>query len=322
MQGINITTPPEGIIEDENFYYIKDFSLVGFKISNPYCNFYFLCNTNTDNILVRTSFLMNEREMDLQYLNFPMHDIINIEKYKDIKAKSVAITFSKFDDSNSYYSTFDPDEFVDHNAICYGLRKSEKHEDIKTKFVVNMDTFIRISLLKSQVNLRIPMNIAIDSDAALNGIGSRIYELSGLKFIGSDTASNIVRGMNTPDSSVEAHGVFAFFSAHIGLKSKLIILPLQKLKDQIVISAIDGKKMIDLYKNNTMFIDMRFFGIMHWILKDNTKKDVVYLLDINGNELDMYIDTENEIEDSPIMDPYRYVYKEKDKNANSTINLR
>ena len=141
-------------LADETFV---DFSIIGFKRSNKnsVLDFYYLfLNDKKEFFVMKNSFLIDRDKIDdeMAYLNHPIHETININKYDQYRSWTVNKIMSNCNSGNSFYSDFVAEEIVNNeiaicNAIQYNLSKKQQLK----QFVIPIKIYMKLQIIKNSV---------------------------------------------------------------------------------------------------------------------------------------------------------------------------
>jgi len=295
----------EDAINDGEFK-VKDFAFVGFNILDERNDsldgvefFFYLSDDKDDTYLIKNSFIFGDnRDMDLEFLNSPIHDTINLNKQAKSNEERLSELLLDIADDKQYYSSFkaisvgkDCDDIK-----CIGVHTDKDSKQHKIEFSLPFNVYCRIHILKNQMLYNIPINVFIDQDPAYSKVN--LHQNCNLSYIGCDTSYSTQ--------------ILTFYSLSDILGRKMgLISPIKALNDRILTSNIlDKEKFVTMYQNKMAIVNMTKIFIVDWVDgKEFVKRVCVYLREENKVDIFML----GNAEDCILMKPYDMVYG-KDNN--------
>src|SRR5574344_1281424 len=132
-----------------------DFSIMGFKRSRDKKKidiYYLFADQTREFHIVKESFLLDQNNLDneMAYLNHPIHETIDMDKYPEFKKEAVRKTMEKCNASNSYYCEFSTEEILNNDiAVCLGIQYALNNIQQITRFVIPMNIYMKIQIIKN-----------------------------------------------------------------------------------------------------------------------------------------------------------------------------
>lgn len=274
-----------------------DFSIIGFKTSkdNKILDFYYLFNDDEKEFyIIKNSFLMDKNKIDdeMAYLNHPIHETININKYDQYRSWTVSKIMSNCNSGNSFYSEFIAEEIINNEiVICNAVQYNLSQKQQLKQFVIPIKIYMKLQIIKNSVLFKLPINPSIDRDIFKN---IKIKKVNSVDYIGSEFYNNkgFINYYSLKNSDDTITGIF---------------LTVNDTNKKLFKKNISLKQFSSLYKDYFQ-LDMRNLLILDWIDKDSNKKQFVtlYKSNIENNTLIFYITNDSMVE-SIISNPYKYI---------------
>lgn len=274
---------------DVNFV---DFSILGFKRSEDKKKldiYYLFVSEIKEFHLIRESFLLNENNIDdeMAYLNHPIHDTINIDKYTLFKKDSIRKIMEKCNAINSYYCEFEAINIINRDVvICEGIQFTLNNIQQITNFIIPLHIYMRIQIIKNSIIFKIPIDASIDNNSLYDNI--KIIDVSEIKYLGSEFYNG--------------EGFINYYSLKQKNNSIGICLPVVNNKKIIFKKNITLKQFNSLYKE-TFQVNRRNMIILDWAKDKSQIKLLCLIYRTNNNPIKYYL-LKGEIQDSIILNPY------------------
>lgn len=271
-----------------------DFSILGFKRSNDKKKidmYYLFKNQEKEFFVVKESFLLNQDNLDdeMAYLNHPIHKLIDIAKYDEMRKEAIRKTMERCNATNSYYSEFAAEEIINTDVvICKGIQFTLNNIQQVTRFVIPINIYMKIQIIKNSFIFKLPINVSIDSNPLYDNI--KFHDIDKITYIGSE--------------SFNGKGFVNYYSLRDDKESTGIFLPVSG--DKVLFAKnMELKKFTSMYSKYFQ-IDLRNILILDWIVK-NKKKQIICILkagEVFNDPINYYLLNE-EIKESIILNPYK-----------------
>lgn len=276
---------------------IKDFSLLGFIINDGNKSislYYLLFDSEGDSFLVKQAYLLNDYQEDIKYFNHPLFSTLNIMKLPDIAKEDFKKIISKFDHTNSFYSTFKPYDIIDDNYYC-DLCSYNTDEDTRVyKVSLPRDIFMKLELIRNKIIFKLPFNPSIERD---NWKHKQIIKNVKVEYLGSDIAKD-------DNKFTLTFFKLSYQDNHTNNLPIGICYPVGNQKDKIITKTMKTLDFVSLYKFNHIIS-------MDNLLLVSVKEDdkIVIKVAIVMDNLGIYIITDQDPIDSFLFNPYKIIYK-------------
>lgn len=270
-----------------------DFSILGFKRSNDKKKidvYYLFTDQERDFFIIKESFLLDQNNLDneMAFLNHPIHETIDMNKYSQFKKDAIKKTMEKCNATNSFYCEFSTEEIINNDiVICTGIQFTLNNIQQVTRFAIPMNIYMKIQIIKNSLIFKLPIDVSIDKNPIYDKI--KFHDIKILNYMGSCT--------------INGKGFVNFYSLREENNTTGVFLPVAG--DKVLFSKnMDTKKFNSLYKN-CFQIDLRNILILDWIV-NNEKKQIICIFKKTDIKDDVHFYLLNgNIKESIILNPYK-----------------
>ena len=289
------------IITDDFEYPVTDFSILGYEITedNKYFDLYveFLTKLQEDHpqlLIVKNSFEI-ENESDIEYLNSVYNNVMNFsEMAKHEQTKEIVDSVHRHMEENKVLlSNLIPiSEDEETNDMVIEVIGNENGKFFKSKLKLSLSVYVRLQIIKSEINNRIPINFIIDTAEMFNSLS--FYDSTKLDYFGADYSNEKM--------------IAAFFKLEYEAHKDALMSIVPEMKDKIVTKSSVDKKLIESYFEKVYGIDLRNIFLFEKCTDgENIESKVGLLLIDNSHKVSIFrIDCS--YEKCALLHPYDFVY--------------
>ena len=238
------------ILTDDYEYPVTDFGLLGFEISedDKYLDFYigFLANIQDDQpqiLIVKNSYEIGNQK-DLDYLRSPLNNAVNFSEMSknDSSKEIIELVHSHMDENKVLLSNLIPiSEDEDTNDMIVEIIGNENGKFFKSKLKLSLSVYIRLQMIKSEINNHMPINFILDSEKMFDSF--IFYDNAKIDYYGSDYSQNKM--------------IIAFFKMEYESHKDALMSIVPEIEGKIVTKSSVDKNLIESYFDKVYGIDLR-----------------------------------------------------------------
>jgi len=169
-----------------------DITLIAFSYNKETVDYSWVLEAD-DNYLIRTSFLLADKEpeksYDMAYLNHPAFALLNLNNMDDIRSDLARKVVSVFNATNSYYSDFTPVSIVDNTAIINIIHKDMNDATKYKKVLLPFHIYMKIASIKYFICSKFLFNPSLSEESSYEKY--KLIEKCKLSYLGTEPTEDL-----------------------------------------------------------------------------------------------------------------------------------
>lgn len=284
---------------------VKDFAILGYKriTEHTACLLYYFSDKNDTVYMVQNSFLIGEE--DKEFLDNPINYFMDIDKLSNRDKETFDRIINEMTTSEKcYYTSFVPckikikaesitwkDGCISNSVTCKASSIIDGKQHV-IDFIIPINIFIRLQIMKNRMIFGIPANVFIDQDDKYNNI--KLHEKCDIQYFGCDPSNK---------DFIIALYVLKTSDQRIGLA-----VPTPSFNEIVTTKTIKIDQFTKLFPNSYS-INMTKIIMADWVDDYNKPCRRVCVYIVNEDSISVYM-MDDDPKDSILMKPHDMIFSE------------
>lgn len=261
-----------------------DITLLAFSYNEKTVDYSWVLETEeNENILIRTSFLLAdkdpEKSYDRAYLNHPIFCLLNMNNMDDKRSDLARGIVSTFNASNSFYSDLNPVTIIDNVSVINIIQKDLNNTTKYKKVLIPFNIYMKIASIKYFICSKFLFNPSLSEESSYDKY--KLIEDCILDYLGSEPTSDHYCFHNYYSLSYEDKkiGVASMFHAS---------------SDITMLAKIYKESSFTLFYSNNMVVDPTVMIPLFWKSKLDNRMVSLYIAVIRKRTKEIFLITQEE----------------------------